>query len=505
MKRTKNDNNIQNKKRKFYSSNSDDDEYLPTLNKNKNIILNTHDDLEDEVIDMLDKELLKKYSKVDQKKYKSEYDKIKQSINDKPTVLDIISLNASFKEKCYMVQLLDILVYLEPNTFEYMETKQMLKDKIKEYENLSEIENKLEKELMEFHEESLKSKILNSKFSTNIKSILFTKYVHMSNIPATESGHHKIKEWLEYALKLPTESVNINLPNKNASNKEISDALANIQKLLDTELYGLNNVKEDILTFLCNKITNSENTGNALALLGAPGTGKTCLVRSLAKSLNIPFTQISMGGSVDTTFLDGHNYTYEGAGPGIIVKSLINMGCNNGIIFFDEIDKLSESEHGKEVAWNLLHITDFSQNNEFRDKYLDFPIDLSKIWFIYSMNDISNMDKALIDRMPVLEVSPYDNEDKVQIAKNYMIPKIMQNIGLNLNDVKFSNDVLLYIVSKSFEPGVRDINKMLNTILKKINLFKCTYLKKKSLNLSFNINNFKIPLIINKKIVDELI
>lgn len=502
-KRSKN-NQESNKRRKIeqsiYHSDSDS-EYIPMTNtilKQTNICSNScsNSDYQTNMDDELDPSLLKHLSKSKKQSIQNEYKLIKDRLNYVPNAVDIMQSNAPFEEKCNMVRKLDIIMNMDECTNEYVEELNKLICKV---ENYSVTNN--------YVEEDLKLKIQKSNYSQNIKSILFAKYNQMMNINVNESGHHKIKEWLDYAMQLPLQGSET--INGYANNESINQWLVSIQKSLDAELYGLNNVKEQIMTFLCKRITNKDNVGNAVALLGPPGTGKTCLVRSLAKALNIPFTQISMGGATDSSFLDGHNYTYEGAGPGIIVKSLINMKCNNGIIFFDEIDKLSGSDKGKEVAWNLLHITDFSQNSEFRDKYLaEIPIDLSKIWFIYSMNDISNMDNALIDRMPILQVGNYDLSDKLQIAKNYMIPKIIKNIGLNETDIIIKDDIIKYIISMSNELGVRKVEQMLNNLFNKINLYKCTVLKNNklgNLRLGYSINNFTIPLNITKKIVEELL
>lgn len=467
--------------------------------------------------DELDKNILNKYNTTQQKKFKKEYEEIKKHIVYMPTVFDILETNASLKDKCILMQQLDILINMDKYSYDYMIKKSYLIEQIEKMKNQekpkkNELDN-IEKDLLEILKSniSLKNKILKADINTNKKAVIYEKYLKLQEMDQNHGEYYKIKEWIDYSLKLPTENKQLNLPKINESNKKINIGLEKIQKKLDSNLYGMDNVKEEILLILNNKITNNNNIGNALALLGQPGTGKTCIIRTLAEALDIPFVQISLGGMTDSSYLDGHSYTYEGATPGIIAKALMEMQYSNGIIFFDEIDKLSESEKGKEVAWNLLHITDFTQNNNFRDKYLcDIEIDLSKIWFIYSMNDDTFMDKALKDRLPIIKVPGYDKKDKLIIAKEYIIPKILKNIKMDKKLVFFDDKVLEYIISKNnVNPsGVRELDKMLNRILSKINLYNNVVLKDGSignLKLTYEIKDFKTPLNLTNNIIDDLL
>jgi len=489
------------------SYSSDDDYYRPTHSKKRKIK------------DKLDENILKKYNKNDRTKLKNEYEEIKGKIDYVPSVFDILETNASIEDKYKLMQHLDILINLDKYSYDYMVKKNFLVKQIERMKNQDKQKkediNNVEKELLKILDSkiSLKNKILNANISINKKAVIYDKFLKLNDMTTNHGEYYKIKEWIDYALKLPTENKVLNLPNINDSNKKKNAKLKDIQKNLDTKLYGMDNVKEEILLILNNKITNNNNTGNALALLGPPGTGKTCIIRTLAESLDIPFAQISLGGMTDTAYLEGHSYTYEGSTPGIIAKALMEMKYNNGIIFFDEIDKLSESEKGKEVAWNLLHITDFTQNNNFRDKYLcDIEIDLSKIWFVYSMNDESFMDKALKDRLPIIKVSGYNKKEKIIIAREYMIPKILQNINMDKEIIKFDDKILEYIVSITKDgeklSGVRELEKMLNRILSKINLYKNVVLKNGKigdLKLTYEIKDFKIPLQLTNEIINDLL
>lgn len=477
----------------------------------------SNDDSDDELfnLDVLDEKILKKYPPKKRKKMVQEYEDIIKYLVTVPTIFDILETESSFKDKCMLVQQLDILINMDPYSQEYINKKNYIFEQIEKMKNQNNNElDDLEKELLDVanNKKSIKYRILKSKLTEEQRAIIYGKYTKLQKMEPTNSEYHKLKEWIEQALAIPTKNKKINLPNISDGNKIINNKLCKIQNLLDSKLYGMSNVKEEILLILNNKITNHDNTGNALALLGQPGTGKTCIIRTLGQALDIPFVQISLGGTTDSSYLDGHGYTYEGATPGMIAKAVMQMGCKNGIIFFDEIDKLSESDKGKEVAWNLLHITDFSQNNDFRDKYLcDIPIDLSKIWFIYSMNDDSFMDKALRDRMPIIKVPGYTKEDKIIISREYIIPRIMKNINLDSGTINFSDSVLEYIVSLTNEnkkSGVRELEKMLSRILSRINLYRNIVLGNGGtgkLKLTFTIPDFKLPYRLTNETVDELL
>lgn len=535
-RKIKNKSNSKPKKRKFNFSknNSDDDtddlDYHPgdNIEEDKQLysllsnkitnILQKNIDINDE--DKLDENTLKKYPIKERNKMKKEYEDIKKHINKVPTVFDILETNLDFKEKCLLIQQLDILINMDPYSQEYILSKNNMIEYIEKMKKQDKYEDDdIEKELLEIIEnsESLKHRILSSKLKKEQKAIIYGKYLKLQKMDPINSEYHKLKEWIEQALNIPTDNTCINLPKLKEGNKVINRKLCNIQKELDRKLYGMDNVKEEILMILNNKITNNDNIGNALALLGPPGTGKTCIIRTLAKALNIPFVQISLGGTTDSSYLDGHGYTYEGATPGMIAKAVMQMKCNNGIIFFDEIDKLSESDKGKEVAWNLLHITDFTQNNDFRDKYLcDISIDLSKIWFIYSMNDDSFMDKALKDRMPIIKVSGYNKVEKIKITKNYIVPRILKNIKMDSNIVNFSDSVIEYIISIANEnkskdnklSGVRELEKMISRILYRINLYKNVILKNDGigdLRLTYTIKDFTTPYNLTNETVNNLL
>ena len=207
------------------------------------------------------------------------------------------------------------------------------------------------------------------------------------------------------------------------------------------------------------------------------------------------------------SFLDGFAHTYESSSPGIIVKTLCKLGSKRGIIFFDEFDKLSQTEHGLEVSRSLLHIVDTTQNSEFRDKYLsELKIDLSHIWFIFSLNDENSIDQILRDRIPILKIYGYSFEDKLNIAKKYLIPKILNSMKFNETDVVFTDDVLRHICSKWSDAGVRKIKECFERISRKMLFLKTIHQNNPSIiQVPFDIPNFRIPITITMENLGKLI
>jgi len=245
------------------------------------------------------------------------------------------------------------------------------------------------------------------------------------------------------------------------------------------------------------------------------GNGKTTLIKEgVSKMIDRPFEFITLGGTTDSSYLEGHSYTYEGSIPGKIVEILKNSKCMNPVIYFDELDKVSQTAKGEEIINLLIHLTDFSQNDQFSDKYYSsIPLDLSKALFIFSLNDIKKINPILRDRMYVIETDKFKNDDKVIIAKKYIIPKIFEEIGIDENDIIFTNDIIKHIITNfTSEEGVRNLKRHFETIISKLNLIKITKSTDlNDLNLSFDLNkifkNGKIefPITIENDMIDQLV
>ena len=227
-------------------------------------------------------------------------------------------------------------------------------------------------------------------------------------------------------ITIPFGEFSILIINSENTVEEKRDFIMNTKKTLDKAIFGLKEAKLHILQVIGQWITNPKSHGNVLALQGPMGNGKTTLVKEgIAKAIGRPFAFISLGGTSDSSFFDGHSYTYEGSHWGRIIDILMNNKCMNPIIYFDELDKVSETYKGQEIIHMLTHLTDQSQNALFQDNY--FPginLDLSKALFIFSYNDESRVNKILKDRMYVIHTKGFNIEDKLKISREYLIPEI---------------------------------------------------------------------------------
>ena len=246
--------------------------------------------------------------------------------------------------------------------------------------------------------------------------------------------------------------------------------------------------------------------GNKRFLLGDfTVTHNTTLIKEgISKAMNKPFIFISLGGATDASFLDGHSYTYEGSMYGRIVSGLIANKCMNPIIYFDELDKISKTSKGDEITNILIHLTDPVQNSNFRDKYFHgIDIDLSKATMIFSFNNPVNINPILLDRITTIETKYLLIYEKIKIIKNYLIPNILSDIGLNKNDIDINDDTIKYIITKyTNEGGVRKIKSLIYYIIRELNLLN---LMNKSINIDNNNITIKFPLTININIIKYLL
>jgi ATP-dependent Lon protease len=259
-------------------------------------------------------------------------------------------------------------------------------------------------------------------------------------------------------------------------------------------------------------ISNPNAAGTAIAIKGPMGTGKTTLVKEgISKILNRDFAFMALGGATDSSFLEGHGYTYEGSTWGKIVDTLIKTKSMNPVIYFDELDKISDTPKGEEIAGILTHLTDTTQNSGFHDKYFaEIDFDLSKCLFIFSYNDESRVNPILLDRMYKIQTKGYEKKDKRVISKKYLIPKIKEQVNFKEDEVIIPDETIDYIVETytENEKGVRNLKRCLEIIHTKINLYRLMkpdstlFEKETSLKVEFPFN--VTPEIVRKLIkVDE--
>jgi len=382
------------------------------------------------------------------------------------------------------------------------------------YEKL-ELENqkKLIKELREINkitriEKPYRMTLLESTIPVQFKAAAIKKVNSLKYMEPGSGEFYKIKNWVDTFMKIPfTSYQELPISIENGVDK-CHEFMENAQKTLDDAVYGLNDAKMQIMQMLGQFLTNPKAIGTAIAIHGPPGTGKTSLVKEgISKILNRPFAFIALGGATDSSFLEGHGYTYEGSTWGKIVQILIDSKCMNPVIYFDELDKISDTPRGEEIAGILTHLTDTSQNSQFHDKYFaEINFDLSKCLFIFSYNDESKVNPILKDRMYRIKTKGYSGKEKTVIANNYLLPRIREQVKFNKDDIFIPDDVVSYINENHCykEDGVRNMKRCLEIIYTKLNLYR---LMKPGTNLFEGEMSLKVefPFKVTKEIVDKLI
>lgn len=307
--------------------------------------------------------------------------------------------------------------------------------------------------------DALRKKAMYKNWSADMRK-LFEKEVTKLERTNSQSPDFNVQlTYLQTLLALPWEQYTTdNLNIKNA------------EKTLNKDHYGLEKVKERILEHLAVLKLKGDMKSPIICLYGPPGVGKTSLGRSIATALKRKYVRMSLGGVHDEAEIRGHRKTYIGAMPGRIIKSLIKAGYSNPVIILDEIDKLG-NDHRGDPGSAMLEVLDPEQNNTFHDNYLDVDYDLSKVMFIATANSLNTIPSALLDRMELIEVSGYITEEKVEIARRHLIPKELAANGIKKEYVKFSKQALEYIIENyTRESGVRELEKKINKVLRKIAL-----------------------------------
>jgi ATP-dependent Lon protease len=335
-----------------------------------------------------------------------------------------------------------------------------------------------EKELNEYRKkkfkndslEDLREKLLMMNIDMETKDFIMDKYENTKNM--SNSDYSKTINWLKTVSKIPFGNYKRFSVKKDDTQDILKKFFESIKSKLDNIIYGLDDVKQEILEFVAKKITNPDSKGHVLALCGREGVGKTKIIKTLAEALSLPFYQINFGGLNDVSVLTGHSETYIGSKPGKIVEIFTNCNYMNPILYFDEVDKISESK-ATEIFGVLTHLLDEEQNNKFQDNYLsNVQIDLSNAFFVLAFNDISKIDSIVSNRLKIIYIDPPSLNDKIIICQDKMIPEILNTVKLKDDiQVTFSKEIIEYIIVNKTqkESGVRQLKKNVEKILNRLN------------------------------------
>ena len=384
----------------------------------------------------------------------------------------------------------------------YFKKKLSNKEQLLIMKDMSELHDKV------YVEKPYRLSLLQSNLPANLKAMALQRLNQLAAMEPGEPEYYKLKNWVDSFMRIPFgkhKNITINI---NDGIDKCNDFIVNAKTQLDNCVYGLNDAKMQIMQMVGQWISNPGSLGTAIAVKGPPGTGKTSLIKDgVSKILGREFAFIALGGCGDSSFLEGHSYTYEGSIYGKIVQILMDSKCMNPVIYFDELDKVSDTARGQEIISLLTHLTDTTQNNQFHDKYFsEVDFDLSKCLFIFSYNDENLVNPILKDRMYRIQTKGYDLKEKLIIARNYMLPKIREQVGFKPDEVVITDEVLSHIISNQAkgEAGVRNLKRCLEIVHTKLNLYRLvksgTQLFEKDMGL-----HVTFPYTVTRKDVDQLI
>ena len=475
--------------------------------------------------------------KKDQKKMEQRCENNKKQLADiKETIqslTDTMSSNTSLANNKFMKKQLEEMKQKQRDIENQLRSDEKKRDKlnVKEFKTLLRKKNstndlryfrrhmtpaeqqKVIADLKQIHAVSIIQKpyrlsLLETDIPIAFKAIAMRKINSLRHMEPGCGEYYKVKNWVDTFMKIPFNKTR-NLPLTIEDGlQRCSEFMEASKTTLDTAVYGLNDAKLQIMQMVGQWISNPAAMGSAIAIKGPMGTGKTSLVKEgISKILGRDFAFIALGGATDSSFLEGHSYTYEGSTWGKIVEIIIQCGSMNPVIYFDELDKISETAKGEEIVGILTHLTDTSQNSQFHDRYFaEIDFDLSKCLFIFSYNDESKVNPILLDRMYRINTTGYNKKDKTQIAQKYLIPKICAQVGFREGDIAIPDSVIEHIVENytEKEEGVRNLKRCLEVVHRKLNLYRLIkpdtplFEKEMSLKVAF-------PFAVTNEVVDKLV
>lgn len=427
------------------------------------------------------KRFQKLYNKEEIQKFNNELEMLHKIYNESsPSIVDILQMDIHVSQKQKLLEKLHHFTNSEILSSEYNSTLKYL---------LTNINKTQDQELFELEKEIIKSaqsedlsddyrkKILKSKMSFQNKVIAYKRLEVMERYEDTDSSEFaKYKNWMDILLSLPFGKYLVNIKN-DTKEESVGEYLKSVRDVLDKRLSFLEKPKDQIINLVSQMVKNPSFSINAIGLFGCVGTGKSSIVKSMAEALGRPYRAVSLGGESDSSMLSGHNFTYVGSSPGRLIEILNETKCMNPVILFDEVDKVSQTHHGKEIIGTLIHLTDSTTNNKYNyDRYFSgIEFDLSKVLFVFTYNDPSKVDRVLADRLFKIKVDNYNTSEKLEITNKHIISTILGQYNFTKNDICFTDESISYIVNSSKnDKGMRDIKRKFEIVVSRINTLLMT-------------------------------
>jgi ATP-dependent Lon protease len=374
------------------------------------------------------------------------------TLNEQFTIMDILQLDCKHSKKVELYKMFTVKDSCMDFTDEYFEIDRRIKKTIKD--------------VAKPKQSTYKERVLQLQCSDETRQTLLAHCKQMKGITDQEE-HSKMALWIESALQLPYQLQK----HVDVTDRTVGAFMQHATQMLNSVVYGLADVKEAILRYMCIKVMNPNAKALSLALCGPPGVGKTAISRAISQILELPFYQIALGGITNPEFLKGFESTYIASKSGEIVRALQFMKYNNGVLFFDEYDKI---EDNKDICNALLHITDPEQNSDFRDSYLhSIKVDLSNLWFVFSMNGVPN-NKPLADRLNIIHIAPYSAAEKREICAKFLLPKLCRSLQMAEDDIRCTNDAIESLVASSPDCSIRYLQNRLSQFVQKMYVYKVT-------------------------------